>query len=1669
MRKNTFIKTLILAIVMVVGSGSAWGQTTIFSESMGTPTGTTTIATYATGTAPATFQNKGTLTYSNGAQTNPADLRVTSVSSTYAGFSAGGNVYFTSTNAAYGFSIEGINASTFSSLNLQFGYRKESASLHATFSVDYWNGTVWTTIANTASALFNETATTAAGWYLSKVLTLPVDAQISTLKLRFVKTGTASIRVDDVILKGTATSLAPTVTTPTVTSITDVSAVLGGNITNDGGSAITSRGTVWKTSTGVTISDNLLAEGGTATGTFSHSRTTLPSGSQIFYKAYAINGVGTTLSTESSFYTLSTEPINHSTTFTATALNSTQIDLAFDAGSANAAGYIILRKTGSLPTGIPADATAYTVGNAIGDGTVAAIISNNVSTTATISSLTGGLQYYFSIYPYNGSAASINYKTDGIVQTANATTQTPLDATSEISGPELGSQPNLVSISSLVTTDGAAVRVLDMNVYDYATTDAQSTKITQVTIKAGTNNTANWATTIQGVKLSIDGGSSFVTIGTPTISASSIVIPISSGNLEIPNNDAKTISLYIYLKSSGLTDNQILEFKVDATAASHGFTADLIGTTFLPTFSTAPVSKQIMIDVVASKFNFYTQPANTTLNTNFSASVEALDANNNRDEDATTSVTLAASTGVLSAVEGLTKSLIAGLISWTDLQNNTVGTGITLSATGALATATSNSFNILSSKPSTQASTFIFSNVGTNSMTVSWINGDGEKRMVVAKSTGTAVVPTNGTTYTANTVFGSGSSIGATEYVIYNGTGNSVDITGLSGSTTYSFKVYEYNGAGGTENYLTTGSATTQTTSALTYYSNGSGDPTLLTSWKTNRDGSGSSPVNFTSGEIFVIENGDNMTTTAIWAISGTNSKLWIENGGTLTANHTITLASATTFQIDNGGNYFQNVAMSMTSTIFQGTEVFAANSNFTITVNPGGATLPSAPGYGNLILNITTGATAFGWSGNLSSIQGNLIILGTGINTTRHALTGTGATTTNIGGNFVVMGGNLWLSSGAGTNTVNVSGDLIVNGGTLDIANSSGACIINVGGNVSVTSGTLTEAGSTTTSKIVFNKNGTQTFTSGGTISNVVNFELATTSILDLGTSVISGAGAFTLPAGATLKTANATGVAGSVTVSGTKTFNAGANYIFNGSSAQTIGTLVTTANSVEINNSAGVNIAGNMTMSGLTINVGSILNIPSTKQLTVSMALTNNGTLNLLSNATGTGTILTPATISGTGTANVQQYLTGALTSELPSSRFWYLSSPVTGATSSTFAAAGRNKIWNYKESIHGYNEINANDSILTVGRGYAVRMGADTTVTFTGTLNTGDKTIYLSRTDGNEKSGYNLIGNPYPSFLDWHAATVSASVLPTSIWTRSCTAGGAMEFDTYNASLNTGVSGSGNTVTQYIAPMQAFWVKVTYGNTTGSVSFTNAMRSINDVTLTTNKLKVPALETQQLLRLQVSNGTNSDETVIAFNANASDSFDNYDSPKMSNNNVAIPEIYTLAGTEKVAINGMKNIATMPLGFTTGETNSFSIKATEISNFDADTKVILKDNLLNTEQDITDGTAYSFTSDASTGISRFSIVFKTVSITTGIDNNFVGDLNVNIFKNANGLITVNSNDILGAEGTVTVCNAIGQKLVNTATTGTKTVINKTFSSGVYFVTLNVAGNNTTKKIIIN
>ncbi len=167
---------------------------------MGSPTTTTNITSNV-------FENNNLLSYSNGGQSNSADVRTTNASTGYSGASSGGNIFFSSTSGAYGFSIEGINASSYTTLSLQFGYRKESSTSHALFSVDYWNGNTWEVLANSETDLFNESASASAKWYLSKVLTLPIEARINGLKIRFVKTGNKAIRIDDVLLTATTTPI----------------------------------------------------------------------------------------------------------------------------------------------------------------------------------------------------------------------------------------------------------------------------------------------------------------------------------------------------------------------------------------------------------------------------------------------------------------------------------------------------------------------------------------------------------------------------------------------------------------------------------------------------------------------------------------------------------------------------------------------------------------------------------------------------------------------------------------------------------------------------------------------------------------------------------------------------------------------------------------------------------------------------------------------------------------------------------------------------------------------------------------------------------------------------------------------------------------------------------------------------------------------------------------------------------------------------------------------------------------------------------------------------------------------------------------------------------------------------------------------------------------------
>lgn len=483
----------------------------------------------------------------------------------------------------------------------------------------------------------------------------------------------------------------------------------------------------------------------------------------------------------------------------------------------------------------------------------------------------------------------------------------------------------------------------------------------------------------------------------------------------------------------------------------------------------------------------------------------------------------------------------------------------------------------------------------------------------------------------------------------------------------------------------------------------------------------------------------------------------------------------------------------------------------------------------------------------------------------------------------------------------------------------------------------------------------------------------------------------------------------------------------------------------------------ATNAACNNITLQPGAQLTLNSSKTLAAS------GNLLLQSDASnGTATIKdlnTNGGITVTGTTSVQQYLT--------TGRNWYVSSPVATATSNVFSAASSttNKLWYYNEptgTSAPWTQITDSITSLTVGKGYVVNMPADGVVTFTGALNTGNlSSPVLTRTTGQAKEGFNLVGNPYPSYLDWHSATKSH--VGNTLWYRTKVSG-SHKFFTYlqgDGAREVGSVSVPADVTNLIPPMQAFWVRLDEGQTAGSVTFTNAMRSHKESDKPTNKLRTKSENNSlnQLIRLQVSNGINDDEAVVYFNPNVSDGFDRYDAPKMSNANPAIPEIFTKAGNQQLVINGLSSIeanSIVPVGFVAGNASTFSLKATEITNLPTDVKVILKDNATLAETELTANAVYEF-APASVSGDRFSLIFRTTGATTGLNS---AKAIVNVYVNGDNRIVISAPE----KSVYSIYNAMGQMIENGMLNSTLQTANCKLQTGIFVVKV---GNQSTRVII--
>ncbi|OOG78224.1 hypothetical protein B0E43_02120 [Algoriphagus sp. A40] len=343
------------------------------------------------------------------------------------------------------------------------------------------------------------------------------------------------------------------------------------------------------------------------------------------------------------------------------------------------------------------------------------------------------------------------------------------------------------------------------------------------------------------------------------------------------------------------------------------------------------------------------------------------------------------------------------------------------------------------------------------------------------------------------------------------------------------------------------------------------------------------------------------------------------------------------------------------------GTNIPLASWNASSTIRVTGITTTNTTGFnqafGNVILN--NQFLGVNISFNPTSIAGNLTVEngpGGSFNQSNNAYT--------ISGNFNLTSGNFAIANGNSNRTLNVLGNYTQTEGILTLSNQNNRIgTIQVAGNFEQTGGIITETANAS-GNIILNGGGpVQNFISDGSVLNTINWTITANSFVqtESGSTEFRGAGTFTINSGAILGIRSANGIAttgptGHVRSTGTRTYNAGANYIFNGSTNQNSNPLFpTSANTIRIENTGpsgnntilwerNVTVGGNLLVNQGNLNLGTFSlsrsTVGGTFSLGAGLKLTVGGASNFPANYS---TYSIPCTSIVEYNSNVNQTIAG------------------------------------------------------------------------------------------------------------------------------------------------------------------------------------------------------------------------------------------------------------------------------------------------------------------------------------------------------------------------------------------------------------------------------------------
>lgn len=480
-----------------------------------------------------------------------------------------------------------------------------------------------------------------------------------------------------------------------------------------------------------------------------------------------------------SFTTGDNKPTIQASNLTVTSITATT---AFaNCTSGNGSNRLFVIREGNPVIDTPVNGTHYPVSNGYVGGTNLGHLTYVIAREqpVNIASLLPGRTYYLKVFEYSGSGSSASYLVEN-APTLSFTTpggSNPGEPTTQASN---------ISVAA-ISPNAATINCTPGNGQSRLVVIRQSNSLSSVPIDGKSYN----ANTFFGSGDTVGFNNTYVISNTST--------PITVTGL-LPETEY-TVSVFEYSGTGTqinylTTGNSFSTFKTlvnKPTIASSAINFSSISTSSV-TINCTPGNGQSRLIVIKKGAAIIANPADGT------------------GYDANTAFGSGSNLGDLTFVVSNTTApvTITGLQPQTQYTVKVFEYNGSSTTASYLTTGNAASFStseLKAQEPSQQAANITMTAITSNSAMINCIPGDGQNRLVVITAgNNISASPFDKRTYTANSVFGSGDTIGSNTYVIAN-TSTPVTVTGLTPGTVYSVTVFEFNGSGSQVNYLTTGNS----------------------------------------------------------------------------------------------------------------------------------------------------------------------------------------------------------------------------------------------------------------------------------------------------------------------------------------------------------------------------------------------------------------------------------------------------------------------------------------------------------------------------------------------------------------------------------------------------------------------------------------------------------------------------------------------------------------------------------------------------------------------------------------------------------------------------------------------------------------------------------------------